>query len=113
MMQPQVLSKQRQADSVTLELRLPATLLWFKGHFPEQPILPGVAQLNWVMTFAREELPLAANFAGFDVIKFQQPLLPEQQVTLSIQWLQDKNKLLFSYKVGEFQASSGKINLCP
>ena len=112
MMQPQVLSKHRQDHCVTLELLLPAELFWFRGHFPEQPILPGVTQLNWVMTFAREELQLSANFAGFDVVKFQQPLLPGQQVTLSIDWIPEKHKLLFSYQRGEKQASSGKISLC-
>ncbi|WP_369789872.1 hydroxymyristoyl-ACP dehydratase [Rouxiella sp. WC2420] len=113
MMLPLVLSKHCLDHSLMLELQLPADLFWFKGHFPGQPILPGVSQLNWVIHFARQDLGVINNFAGFDVIKFQRPLLPEQKVSLSIEWLQDKNKLIFSFDSGERQASSGKINLCP
>lgn len=112
MMLPQVLNKHRLDNGVMLELMLPADLFWFKGHFPEQPILPGVTQLNWVMIYARQELGLSGEFAGFDVLKFQQPLLPEQTVSLSIEWLAEKHRLVFSYQVGERQVSSGKITLC-
>ncbi|KAB7895549.1 hydroxymyristoyl-ACP dehydratase [Serratia sp. Leaf50] len=112
MMQPKVLNKHNTDTGVTLELMLPAELFWFQGHFPGQPILPGVTQLHWVMEYARQELALAGEFAGFDVLKFQQPLLPEQRVTLTLHWLAEKNKLTFNYQVGDRQASSGKINLC-
>lgn len=41
MMQPEVLQQQvSDATHASLLLRLPAELFWFRGHFPEQPILP-------------------------------------------------------------------------
>ncbi|MEG3134459.1 hydroxymyristoyl-ACP dehydratase [Rouxiella sp. T17] len=113
MMLPQILTQQVQGDSLHLELLLPAELFWFKGHFPQQPILPGVTQLNWVMIFARQALGLCGEFGGFEVMKFQQPLLPGAQLTLDIQWVRERNRLIFSYVEGEQQASSGKIILCP
>jgi 3-hydroxymyristoyl/3-hydroxydecanoyl-(acyl carrier protein) dehydratase len=113
MMMPQVLRKQRQDNHLTLDLILPADLFWFKGHFPGQPILPGVAQINWVMHYAGQEMGLSGRFGGFDVVKFQQPVLPQQQIRLAIDWLAEKNRLIFSYHVGDRQASSGKIILCP
>lgn len=28
------------------------SLFWFRGHFAVQPLLPGVAQIDWVMHYA-------------------------------------------------------------
>ena len=44
-------SRELRADSVTLILQIDAGLFWFQGHFPHLPILPGVAQLDWVMHY--------------------------------------------------------------
>ena len=43
-----------QPDPQHLEITfyLDPDLLWFKGHFAVQPLLPGVAQLDWVMHYA-------------------------------------------------------------
>lgn len=113
MMQPEVLQQQRDdATHASLQLRLPAGLLWFRGHFPGHPILPGVTQINWAMQYAHQLLGIEAAFKGGEVVKFQQPLLPEQQVRLLLEWQPERGKLLFSYRVGGATASSGKIALC-
>ena len=96
-----------------IELVLPAELLWFSGHFPDCPILPGVAQINWVMHYANQLLGDLPAVKSLDVIKFQRPLMPEDKVLLVLNWQQDNHKLIFKYLVhGEITASSGKISLC-
>lgn len=113
MMQPEVLQQQvSDATHASLQLHLPAELFWFRGHFPQHPILPGVTQLNWVMQYARQLLAIEAEFKGIEVVKFQQPLLPGQRVLLQLEWQPERHKLLFSYRVGEATTSSGKISLC-
>ncbi|ANS41284.1 ApeI family dehydratase [Serratia inhibens] len=113
MMQPEVLQQQvSDATHASLLLRLPAELFWFRGHFPEQPILPGVAQVNWAMQYAHQLLGIEAAFKGIEVVKFQQPLLPGQTLSLLLEWQPARHKLLFSYRLGEATASSGKISLC-
>ncbi len=113
MMMPEVLHSQREADGLTLTLRLQPELLWFEGHFPELSILPGVAQVNWVMAFARQDFPQMGTFGGMEVLKFQKPLFPNEQVELRIEWLKEKQRLAFSYQVAQQAASSGKVILCP
>ncbi|MBU9814369.1 hydroxymyristoyl-ACP dehydratase [Rahnella sp. C60] len=114
MILPDMLHRQRASDtSLLLTLRLPADLFWFKGHFPSSPILPGVTQVNWVMGYAEELLSLDKAFSGMEVVKFQRPLLPEEIVNLQIDWLKEKQRLVFRYSVGQAIASSGKITLCP
>ena len=114
MILPEVLSQQFTGDtSVQLGLRLSADLFWFKGHFPTSPILPGVTQVNWVMIYADELLGLNQAFSGMEVVKFQRPLLPDEVVSLQIDWLKEKHRLVFRYSVAGSVASSGKITLCP
>ncbi|HBO78096.1 MAG TPA: AMP-dependent synthetase, partial [Cupriavidus sp.] len=45
----------------------------FDGHFPGAPIVPGVAQVDWVMALAPQRLavPPRQRFARLDVLKFQ------------------------------------------
>ena len=38
-----------QPQEMEIVLYLDPMLYWFNGHFAVQPLLPGVAQLDWVM----------------------------------------------------------------
>ncbi len=46
---PQLLASQREGDSLRIRARVPRDLLYFDGHFPGHPLLPGFVQLDWVM----------------------------------------------------------------
>ena len=69
----------------------PAAAEWFKGHFPGQPILPGVlliealAQTGAICVLAdlrhRGKLPL---FTGIDGARFRRPVRPGQTVRLEV-----------------------------
>ena len=109
-------SRELQADSVTLTLQVEAGLFWFRGHFPELPILPGVAQLDWVMHYGVTLLAPDKQFAAVENIKFQQPVPPDSLLQLRIDWDAEKSRLSFRYSLltdgGEQSSSSGKIALC-
>ena len=115
-MLPVELSAQQQGATLTLRLRASADLFWFQGHFPGLPILPGVAQLDWVMHYGLTRLAPGKTFASIENIKFQQPVPPDAQLALQISWHETKSLLSFSYSLlcGESVsvASSGKIRLC-
>lgn len=111
---PDVINCQLNEKSVELTINLSPSLFWFKGHFPQQAILPGVTQLNWVLHYARHYLAINNQFKGIDVMKFQCPLFPGQTVKLIIDWHSETNKLSFQYLVADKQiTSSGRIVLCP
>lgn len=102
------------ADTVKLQLLLEPQLFWFKGHFPGQPVLPGVAQIHWAIHYAREHLDIKGQFTAMQAIKFQNPVTQGQQLELNLQWLADKELLKFSYfsiqpTTDRLPVSSGKI----
>ncbi len=67
-----------------LMIDIPENHACFPGHFPGQPILPGVLLLERVMTFAQGQLasPLK-DFTLFNV-KFLAPVLPGAKLQVSL-----------------------------
>ncbi len=49
----------------------------FVGHFPENPIVPGVMILDLVLEHLNQKFP-DKKPSGFSHVKFLRPLIPEQ-----------------------------------
>ena len=105
-------------DQVRLTLRVDDNLFWFQGHFPDQPILPGVTQVDWAIRYALRVFDLKGSFSGVDKVKFQRPILPGNTLELLLNWDGAKQKLAFQYILRceddqpQIVASSGIIKLC-
>ncbi len=76
---------------------------FFQGHFPENPIMPGVlivealAQTGGIAGFALSE---SANdeitfFAGIDKVKFKKPVVPGDQLVLKAEFIKRKMNVWF------------------
>ena len=97
-------------DHVEFDLYIPRELLYFSGHFPEQPILPGVAQINWAINFACEYFNLdKKNFLNIGQLKFTHVILPEAQVKLSLKCI--GQSIIFNYAQGDKVYSLGKFQI--
>ncbi len=59
-----------------VELWVSPTTPYFNGHFAGQPVLPGVAQIEWLVWLARELLGMQGGFAGLDAAKFKRIIRP-------------------------------------
>lgn len=108
--------QQAHPQHLDVTLHLDPALFWFQGHFAVQPLLPGVAQLDWVMHYATTLLAPEYRFHSIQNVKFQAPLLPDTTVTLTLDWNVDRQMLSFRYQRHDGEqrhiASSGKIRLC-
>lgn len=110
---PSLIEQRWQDDVLVLRLSLDPELPWFRGHFPGAPLLPGVVQVHWAMHYGRQLPGLVGEFGGMSQLKFQRPLRPGQACELHLCWLADKGQLVFSYRLGDEVASSGRVKLCP
>lgn len=94
-----------------LELKIPHDLAYFSGHFPSAPVLPGVVQVDWALHLAQQHMSLPSDFAGMEVLKFQQLVRPADEVSLSLRFEPEKNKLYFAFTMADTPCSSGRILL--
>jgi len=106
--QPRIAAKRGGEDgSVELDLEIDPTLVWFQGHFPGHPILPGVVQIDWAVAFARDHLGLDLPAARDFQIKFRATILPGDRITLVLRHDLAKRRLGFQYRRGDDICSSG------
>lgn len=106
---PQVLQQTRSGSRLELELQIPRSLIYFDGHFPGNPVLPGVTQLHWAVRYAQQHFSLDRTFYQLEAVKFQQVIFPDDQVRLVLEYSSAKNKLVFSYESDKGRHSSGRI----
>ncbi|MDF7670602.1 hydroxymyristoyl-ACP dehydratase [Orbaceae bacterium ESL0721] len=99
-------------NEVIINLFIPADLFWFKGHFPTQAILPGVIQLDWAIHYAKKFFHLDISVFQIDFVKFQNPILPNSEISLYLTWQIANQKLLYRYTCNNHDMSSGRILLC-
>lgn len=108
--QPVVLDAQLSEDGVLLRLSIPEDLVYFGGHFPGNPIVPGVALLDWVATMGERYLGVPARYRRLEAIKFHEFVRPKDVVQLQLRLDNTANgKLYFSYDSGSGCYASGRF----
>lgn len=104
---------ERDGARVLLSLTVPASLYYLDGHFPDTPILPGVVQVDWVISQARQYFALGPSFCGINALKFQQVILPDCPVFLELVHDQVKGALQFRYFSDAGPHAGGRILFAP
>ena len=90
----------RELAHACVELWIGPDLYHFQGHFPQQPILPGVAQIDWAITLARQAFDLPPRLLRMETLKFQALIQPGTRLLLDLDWKPERQQL-------EFRAHSG------
>lgn len=99
----------REATQAELDIELDPALAVFDGHFPQTPILPGVAQLDWAVRHGREAFALPAHVLRMEALKFQRVARPGMRIRLQLEWLPQKSALAFSYVSEQGPHASGRL----
>lgn len=86
---------------------------WFDGHFPDDPILPGIAQLDMVTKSIQDSLGAACILQGLSRIKFKKIIRPGD--VLDIRAVPGKTEHHYSFTICNKQQEvcSGKMVLTP
>lgn len=71
-----------KADTASVWVEFAPGSIWFKGHFPSRPILPGVALLVFLEQYVYESTGM--RITGFKRTKFTKPVLPSERLRLSL-----------------------------
>lgn len=105
---PRIVAVDEQGDAVTLTLEVSPDLVWFRGHFPDQPVLPGIIQLHWAVSvaavlYAHDEPP-----QHIKRLKFSNVIVPPRTVVLTLVPHGDL-EVQFSIRSDGAQHSQGRL----
>ncbi|MGD9007488.1 MAG: hypothetical protein PVG41_06185 [Desulfobacteraceae bacterium] len=70
--------------AITAEAQVPADCVWFDGHFPNMPILPGVAQLTLVADLLNRAMKRSVVIRRVSRVRFKQMIRPDDTITVSL-----------------------------
>jgi len=66
---------------------------WFSGHFPGEPILPGVALLWMVFDAIKQACSKNLKISGVKRVKFKQIIKPSDKIQIVARGKNDDNRL--------------------
>jgi 3-hydroxymyristoyl/3-hydroxydecanoyl-(acyl carrier protein) dehydratase len=94
-------------NAFSCNLLINKDLPYFRGHFPNEPILPGVVQIAWAIHFGSRLGLDSMYFTGVPRSKFSAVIQPGMLVRLNLK--RDRESLEFSFESSMTTHSSGTI----
>ncbi|MCA8957981.1 MAG: hypothetical protein KDC87_18040 [Planctomycetes bacterium] len=75
---------QRTDRGVHCRIAIPRTSPYFEGHFPDRPIVPGVAQVQIVTDVLVSAIGHDVTWRGVEQLRFRKPLEPDVEFEVDI-----------------------------
>lgn len=83
---------------------------FFQGHFPGEPIWPGVAQLLLLVSEpAQKHWPELGEAMGLSKVKFRRPIRPNEQICVTLERIDARSVQFRVEREGEV-VSSGQMS---
>ncbi len=70
------------AEQMILNAQVPPDSPWFDGHFPEDPTLPGIAQLEMAVDVIKLAGKRNLSVTGFKKVRFKRVIRPNQALKI-------------------------------
>jgi acyl-coenzyme A synthetase/AMP-(fatty) acid ligase len=99
----------KDEGSAEVHIAFAPTLVWFKGHFPGEPVLPGIAQVHLAAQWAEKLWDWRPQGANLSRLKFRRIVRPGDEVRLKLTRDTTRGQLQFAYHLGDVVASEGTI----
>lgn len=105
---PRIHQQTISATQAIYDLELNPDLKWFEGHFPDRPILPGVAQLHIACSLAERAWGFTPTGQEMSRIKFRHVMQPGDCIRLTLH-RKEADRLDFQYALSDEVMASGTI----
>ncbi|MCI0653647.1 MAG: hypothetical protein L0Y38_06395 [Methylococcaceae bacterium] len=96
-------------ESVRRQFRIDAKHPCLDGHFPDEPIVPGVILLDLIRVAVREWKP-ESRIKAFSTAKFHHPLHPDEPFTVTLTESGNSSLRFVCYR-GDQKLASGSLTL--
>lgn len=84
--------------SIRAQVQVPADCAWFDGHFPNMPILPGVAQLALVTDLLNRALKRSVITRSVSRVRFKQMIRPDDTIAVRLSPM-DKDAATYGFRM--------------
>jgi len=91
-----------ESDRLEALATAPCGSPWFDGHFPGQPILPGIALIAMAFEAAREQEARRGNRIRLKAVKrvrFKKPVRPDEPFTVAVKREQKESGISYSFTI--------------
>ena len=108
---PIVLEEFSGSDFAERSCQVPEDLSCFAGHFPGNPMVPGVLQIDWALDMFAQCFGKVPRISVIESLKFSASLRPGRAVRITVRLRDDRLYLRLWDKDSEF--CKGRIRLSP
>lgn len=104
--------RKSSSGEVSASVAMAADSQWFSGHFPGEPVLPGIAQLGIVLDALTQTSRGKLRIAGFSRVRFKQLIRPDDPLEVVISPLEtEPGAYSFRLTTGKHLACSGVVKV--
>lgn len=102
----------RETGEMVLDARVPPESPWFDGHFPDDPTLPGIAQLEMAAHVVSAGVKQGVPVAGFRKVRFKRIIRPNEELRIIAKKREsDNGAYAFRILAGDELACNGVLFL--
>jgi 3-hydroxymyristoyl/3-hydroxydecanoyl-(acyl carrier protein) dehydratase len=105
---PPVLSQHDDDVHLRLVMEIAPELSWFQGHFPGNPVLPGIVQVHWAVVASRFLFSVGGEPREIKRLKFKNVVTPPRIIELTL-YRPTENEVQFDYSSHGKQHSQGRL----
>lgn len=104
---------ERNAENeIRAVIQVPAASPWFDGHFPGEPVLPGLAQISMVFDVISKASGGERRVLNVSRVRFKRIIRPEDRLEVSVTPLKkEADAYTFLIHIQGDQVSSGVMRL--
>jgi 3-hydroxyacyl-[acyl-carrier-protein] dehydratase len=78
-------------NEISADIHVPSDSPWFDGHFPGEPILPGVAQIGMVLEAIRKAQKQELTVSSVRRVRFKSIIRPDDRLKIIAAPLKQEN----------------------
>lgn len=101
--------QQNGLDEMTATVTTDESSPWYSGHFPGDPILPGVAQLDMVVEVISALRQEKFSVSSLSRVKFRKPIRPGEFLDIHVATDKKPDRYVFQITSGQESVSSGMM----
>lgn len=98
-----------EATNITASVTAEGDSPWFSGHFPNNPILPGIAQLKMVVDCITKRRESDMCLTGLSRVKFRKIVRPGERLDIWVTGGDTEDHCMFKITCGDEDVCSGKM----